>query len=289
MHLQPALHRCVYSEGPDSTLIPLQTHWSWSSRWDLWGVTWCNHLLTARLATDAADFTARSHCSAFVQSFSNYREEKVKKQEAIPNPAIKLQRLPGSRFSTLEGMWWKVHAAPAISCWVAANAVSAAKTSPPRRRRSGSASWGTRWKQMFPASLCPSSGQSVHWHHLFFVSPHLMRISIHYPSPTQHTHPPFFGRVPKFIPSPQAAAEQTFLAGETQRKIRMEQHALQLASQVNKIRACSRFAATALRKVFQKPLSCEPRSLKSAPNLQWIFAQGPQPMPQNWHETGSLW
>lgn len=42
-----------------------------------------------------------------------------------------------------------------------------------------------------------------------------------------------------------------------QKKIHMEQHALQLASQVNEIMACPRFAATALGKVFQKPLLCE--------------------------------
>lgn len=80
----------------------------------------------------------------------------------------------------------------------------------------------------------------------------------HPPPFTHATHPPtIFWMRSQIHSKPPAAAEQTFLAGETQRKIHMEQHALQLASQVNKIRACSRFAATALRKVFQKPLSCK--------------------------------
>lgn len=80
-----------------------------------------------------------------------------------------------------------------------------------------------------------------------------------HPLPFTHaTHPPtIFWMCSQIHSKPPAAAERTFLAGETQRKIHMEQHALQLASQVNKIRACSRFAATALRKVFQKPLLCE--------------------------------
>lgn len=91
-----------------------------------------------------------------------------------------------------------------------------------------------------------------------------------HPLPFTHTtHPPtIFWTCSQIHSKPPAATEQTFLVGETQRKIHMEQHASQLASQVNKIRACSRFAATALRKVFQKPLSCELHSLKSAPNLQ---------------------
>lgn len=53
---------------------------------------------------DAADLEARTHRSAFLQCFSNYREEEGGRWEAIPNPAIKLLGLPSSPFTTLEGM-----------------------------------------------------------------------------------------------------------------------------------------------------------------------------------------
>lgn len=150
-------------------------------------------------------------------------------------------------------MWWKVPAAPAISCWVAASAVSAVKTPPP-----ASQIWVSILRNpvetnvpSVPAlarvctgislSFIPSSDEDFH------------------PLPFTHaTHPPtIFWTCSQIHSKPPAAAERTFLAGETQRKIHMEQHALQLASQVNKIRACSRFAATALRKVFKTPLPCE--------------------------------
>lgn len=67
------------------------------------GVTQCNHPLTAGLK-DAPNVEARPHHSAFLQSFSNYRGEEGGTEEAIPNPAIKLQGIPGSLFPTLEGM-----------------------------------------------------------------------------------------------------------------------------------------------------------------------------------------
>lgn len=47
MHLQPALHWCVHLEGPDTTLIPLILVIQVGSL----GVTWCNHLLMAGLAS----------------------------------------------------------------------------------------------------------------------------------------------------------------------------------------------------------------------------------------------
>lgn len=53
---------------------------------------------------DTADFADRSHHSAFLQSLVITEKKRGKKQEEILNPAIKLQRLPGSWFSTLEGM-----------------------------------------------------------------------------------------------------------------------------------------------------------------------------------------
>lgn len=104
MHLQPALHWCVYPEGSDSTLC----HYKPIDFGDPGGISG-GYLAQSPAHSraclkDTADFAARSHRSAFLQSFSNYREEEGKKHEAIPNPAIKLQRLPGSWFSTLEGM-----------------------------------------------------------------------------------------------------------------------------------------------------------------------------------------
>lgn len=75
---------------------------------------------------DAADLEARTHRSAFLQCFSNYRVEEGGRWEAIPNPAIKLLGLPSSPFTTLEGMWWNTRAAQAVSWRVAACAVSAA-------------------------------------------------------------------------------------------------------------------------------------------------------------------
>lgn len=82
MHLQAALHWCVYPRG---YLVQSPAH-------------------GRACLKDTGDFAARSHCSAFLQTFSNYGEEEGKEQKAIPNPAIKLQRLAGSWFSSLEGM-----------------------------------------------------------------------------------------------------------------------------------------------------------------------------------------
>lgn len=103
MHLQPALHWCVYPKGPDTTLLPLQTHWFWWSRWDLWRLPGAITCSQQGLPQRHSWLCSQIPPLGFSTEFSNYREEEGKKEEAIPNPAIKLQRFPGSCSTPLKG------------------------------------------------------------------------------------------------------------------------------------------------------------------------------------------